>query len=110
MSLNKKKSRLIIIDNEKFRWVVSPSSGYLVYVAEKEEVKGRKIEVFIDSDINDYWVEFPNVSNLNLKIVKPKDSESIIRQALKLNWNPEEKGKPIVFDLIDDKLKKRVNT
>jgi len=49
-------------------------------------------------------VEFPNVNHLNLKIIKPKDTASIIRQALDLKWRPEDKGKPVVFDLVDDKL------
>lgn len=92
MSLNKKKSRLISIDNEQFRWVISPDSGFIVFVAEKETIKGRKIEVYISS---------------NDKIIKPKDSESIIRQALDLGWNFIEKGKPIVFDLIEEKLVSR---
>jgi len=107
MALSKKKSRIITIENEKFRWVISPSSGYLVYVAEKEDVKGRKIEVYIKSYINDFWVKFPHVKDLKLKIIKPKDSESIIKQALKLGWIPEEKGRPIVFDLVNNKLIKR---
>jgi hypothetical protein len=58
-------------------------------------------------DIPTLWVEFPKVDNLNLKIIKPKDSEAIIRQALQLGWNPEEPGSPIVYDLIDNKLLKR---
>jgi hypothetical protein len=44
---------------------------------------------------------------LNLKIIKPKDSETIIRQALELGWNPEESGSPIVYDLIDNNLLRR---
>jgi len=107
MALNKKKSRVITIDNEKFRWTISLGSGYLIFVAEKEAMKGRKIEVYIASDINEYWVDFPNVTDLNLKIVTPKDAASIIQQVLKLGWNPEEKGSLIVFDWVNDQLEKR---
>lgn len=107
MALNKKKSRRIIVDKEEFRWTISPGSGYLIFVAEKEGVKGKKIEVYIDSEINYFWVKFPDVNDLNLKVIKPKDSASIIKQALTLDWHPEEKGKPIVFDLVSDKLIKR---
>jgi hypothetical protein len=44
--------------------VISPDSGFIVFVAEKETIKGRKIEVYISS---------------NDKIIKPKDSELVIR-------------------------------
>ena len=108
MALPKKKSRIILIDNVKYRWLVGPNDGYNVFVAQKEGIKGRIIEVYFETDINALWLEFPNIDHLNLKIIKPKESEAIIRQALQLGWNPEEKGNPIVYDLIDSKLSKRV--
>ena len=104
MALPKKKSRTISIDNIKYRWLVGPNDGYNVFVAQKEGVEGRIIEVLFDTDISSFWVEFPNIDHLNLKIIKPKDSESIIRQALQLGWDPEEKGNPIKYDLIDNTL------
>jgi len=107
MALPKKKSRIINIDNTQYRWLVGPNDGYNVFVAEKENVKGQKIEVYFDTDINAYWVEFPNVDGLNLKILKPKDAELIIRQALKDGWHPESKRSPIVFDLKNEKIIKR---
>lgn len=107
MSLSKKKSRTIVVGNSTFRWVVSPDSGYGVFVAEKENFKGRKIEVYFDTDVDSYWLEFPDVENLNLRVITPKDAASIISQALKLGWNPEERGKPLVFDLDDENLIKR---
>jgi hypothetical protein len=104
MALPKKKSRTIVVDGIKYCWLVGPNDGYNVFVAQKEGIHGRIIEVYFDTDVNSFWVEFPNVDNLNLKIIKPKDSESIIRQAIQLGWNPDEKGTPIVYDLIDNKL------
>lgn len=109
MALPKKKSRLIVVDNKQFRWLVGSNDGYNVFVAEIENYKARKIEVYFDTDIDSYWVEFPNVEHLNLKILMPKDAESIIKQAINLGWNPEEKGKPLVFDWADDQLTKRGN-
>jgi hypothetical protein len=103
MTLPKKKSRTILIDEIKYRWLVGPNDEYNVFVAELEEVNGRIIEVYFNS----YLGEFPYSENLNLKIIKPKDSEIIIRQALKLGWNPNEKGKPLVYDLINDTVIKR---
>jgi len=104
MALSKKKSRLITIDSTVYRWVIGPNDGYNVLVAHREDVQGCKIEVYFDTYINSYWIEFPNASHLNLKILKPKDAEIIIRQALDNGWNPEAKGKPMVFDWKDELL------
>ncbi|MFT3701764.1 MAG: hypothetical protein QM802_05315 [Agriterribacter sp.] len=107
MAFSRKKSRTVLIDNIKYCWLVGSNDGYNVFVAQKEVGTGRKIEVYFETDINSYWVEFLNVDKLNLKIIKPKDSETIIRQALQLGWNPEQKGSPLVYDLIDNRVVKR---
>lgn len=107
MTLSRKKSRKIVVGNENFRWVISPDGGYIVFVAEHYEFNGRKIQVYINSDIDQFWVDFPNCEGMDLKIIKPKDAESIISQAITYGWNPKEKGTSIVFDLIDNLLIKR---
>ena len=107
MALNKKKSRLITIDSEQYRWVVSSNSGFNVFVAEKEDVKGGKIEVYFDRYINKHKSRFVPGAKEELKIIKPKDAESIIRQAIIKGWNPDEKGRPVVFDLEGDILMER---
>lgn len=107
MAIPKKKSRIITIDDIQYRWIVGPNDGYNVFVAEKENVKGRKIEVYFETNISSFWIKFPNAESLNLKILKPNDAESIIKQALKIGWNPDEKGNPLVFDWIEEKLIKR---
>lgn len=104
MALPKKKSRLITIDAHQFRWLVGPNDGYNVFVAQKEEVNGQKIEVYFETEINKVWTEFPHIQNMNLKILKPKDAESIIRQAIQLGWYPDAHGRPLVFDLKGDAL------
>ena len=107
MTLTKKKSRPIAIDNEKYRWLISPrEKGIIAFIAEKENSNGSIIEVKIESDINEFWTEFPNVNGMNLKVIKPKDAESIIRQAKNLGWNPEQYGKPNKFVYDGNKLKK----
>lgn len=107
MALPKKKSRIINIDGNQYRWLVGPNDGYNVFVAEKEGVAGQKIEVYFDTEIDKYWTEFPNISGLNLKILKPKDAAFIIRQALEQGWEPEKKGSPVVFDWKNDIVTKR---
>ena len=88
--LSKKKSRPITVDGSNYRWVVSPDSGYVIFVAESADAPARIIEVYTDSDIDRMWLEFPDLEGLNLRIIKPKDAENIIRQAVGLGWRSSE--------------------
>ncbi|MCO7222703.1 hypothetical protein [Pleionea sp. CnH1-48] len=90
------------MDECRYRWVISPASGYVVFVAESANDPARKVEVYIGSGINQMWLEFPSVDGLNLKVITPKDAAAIIRQALKLGWIPDERGAPFVFDYHED--------
>ncbi|NOU95606.1 hypothetical protein GC093_20575 [Paenibacillus sp. LMG 31456] len=107
MTLSKKGSRKIIVNDEEFRWIISPSKDFISLIAEHGHEKGRRIEVYIKSDINRLWVEFPHIDDQNLKVITPKDTSFIISEAIKQGWNPKEKGKPMVFDLNGDSLVKR---
>jgi hypothetical protein len=97
MTLSKKGLRNITVNREIYSWKISPNRGYIVLVVEQSSKKGRRLEVKIKTDINDYWVEFPNVDELDLKIITPKDISIIINEALVHGWNPSEKGKPMSF-------------
>lgn len=99
MTVSKKNSRRIVVKDEMYRWTVSPDSGFLVFVAEHGTIKGRRIEVYVRSEINHLWTNFPNTNEMNLKIIKPSDAAQFITQAIYLGWNPQQAGKPIVFDL-----------
>ncbi|MBH5320363.1 hypothetical protein I6N90_21455 [Paenibacillus sp. GSMTC-2017] len=98
IDINKKSSRKIVVRNEQYSWTVSPDSGYVITIAEHEIYKGRRLEVYIQSDIDSYWVNFPNTEHLNLKIIRPRDVEFFICQAIDQGWEPSVKGTPIVFD------------
>lgn len=98
MTIGKRKSRTININGEIFRWVVSPGSGFLVFVLEHETIKGQRIEVYIESDTNDYWINFPYIENMNLRLVKPYVVRRMIVQAISLGWKYKETGRPIVFN------------
>lgn len=104
MSLSKKNSREINVEGQKFRWTISPKENQIIFVAESSETKGQKIEVTIDSDINRFWVEFPNVDTLNLKVITPKDAVNIITQALHSGWTPKDKGPSLSFEFKNEKL------
>lgn len=104
MALRKRNSRTILVDNTRYRWLVSPNKGFVVVVVQQENSNGQKIEVRFTTDINSFWLEFPATENMNLKIVSPRITEAMIRQALNLGWQPEKSGKPLVFNFIDNNL------
>lgn len=104
MSLSQKNSREINVAGQNFRWTISPKRNQIIFVAESSEEKGQKIEVSIDSNIDRYWVEFPDVADLNLKVITPKGAGNIISQALDSGWTPSDKGPPLRFEFKNEKL------
>jgi hypothetical protein len=104
MALPKKKARIITVDRIQYNWLVGPNDGFNLFVAQKLGVQGQKIEVYFNTDLNAHWTELPYTSPLNLKIIKPREAAVIIQQALQLGWRPDEKGKPLVYDLLGESL------
>jgi hypothetical protein len=106
--LSKRKSRLITVAGQSFRWAVSPDSGYVVFVAEHAANPGRRINIYVTTDINDNGPSFPDFESLNLKIITPGVAAKYIEQALAVCWMPEIKGPPMLFDAVaKDELVKR---
>ncbi|MCR8842896.1 hypothetical protein NQ117_04325 [Paenibacillus sp. SC116] len=61
VTLSKKGSRTITVENELYSWAISAKGkGSLVLIIGHRMEKGQKIEVHLQSDINDYWTEFPH--------------------------------------------------
>lgn len=79
-----------MVDSIRYRWLVSPSKGFVIVVVQQENTNGQKIEVYFQTDINSFWLEFPNTENLHVKIISPKNTESMIRQALHLGWQTDQ--------------------
>lgn len=99
MTLSKKGSRKIVVGDEEYRWTISATTrGRIVLIVEHGKEKGKRIEVQIQSDINEFWDEFPHVHDLKLKVVKPKEVAIIIIEAIEQGWRPREKGVPLGFD------------
>ena len=107
MALPKNKSRIITIDQAKFRCMVGPNDGYNIFYAELDQAKRQMIHVYFDMYQSYYDGGAPIKEKSNLKILKPKDFETIIRQALEQGWNPIGGGTPMLFDLKGDILIKR---
>lgn len=79
MTLRKKGSRTIVVDNIRYRWLISPNRDFVIAIVQQEDCNGQKIEVHIATDIDSFWVEFPQTNHLNLKVVTPADLETVIR-------------------------------
>ncbi len=100
MTMNKKSSREITVGEERYTYVISPAAkGLLALTIEHEEVKGQKIRLYIKSEINEFWVEFPYVEDLNLKLIKPSEISLIIEEALFRGWTPKNKGPMITYNI-----------
>ena len=108
MTLSKKGSRKIVVGDEEYRWTITATTkGQIVLIVEHGTEKGQRIEVQIQSDINEIWVEFPHVDDLNLKVVKPKEVVIIILEANEQGWRPRKKGSPLGFDWDNSSLNSR---
>lgn len=107
MSLSKKKSRKIVVDGLEYRWSPSQDSGFMILVVQHISGKGKKVEVIISDDKNiiiengSYSIEFGDTNKL---IITPRLVETIVKDSIKLGWNPIEKGPPVQLTLNDKKL------
>lgn len=105
MTLSKRKSRKIIVDDQEFRWSPSQDSGYMVLVAQHISGKGKKLEVIISDDKNiivengSYSIE---VGSSSMLIITPKLVEQVIKDALEMGWNPLKNGPPVASSLNDN--------
>jgi hypothetical protein len=102
MAFPKKESKIITIDEVKYRWMVGPNDDYNYFYAQNERGEGQKIAVQFGMYIDENKI--PHVTKSDLIIIKPREAELIIRQALVLGWNADEKGPTLFFRLNGDKV------
>ena len=107
MSISKRKSRKISVDGQDYRWSPSQDSGYIVLVVQHLSGKGKKIEVVISDNKNiivengSYSIELGDTNKL---IITPKLVEALIRDSIKIGWNPKETGSPVELTFNEGKL------
>lgn len=96
-----------MVDEEVYKWTVSPDSGYAVFVAESGTIKGSRVEVIVPSYCNDYWPSFPYVKEHNMRVVTPGDAARFISQAILQGWEPQKRGSPMLFSLVNETIIRR---
>lgn len=110
MGISKRKSRKIVVDGHDYRWSPSQDSGYMVLVVQNFSGTGKKLEVLISDDRNiviengSYSIEVGDSKKL---IITPKLVETVIRDSIKIGWNPYIAGPPAQLSLNDDTLEIR---
>ncbi len=107
MTLPKKKSRPITVDEMNFRYAISTSridddSNFLLNLTVQTasgEGSLLKIEGMITRD---FWLDFSELSNYSKEdypMLYPSDISKIIKLALKNGWKPYKRGKPYILKL-----------
>jgi len=110
MTLSKRKSRKIVVNDEEYRWSPSQDSGFMVLVVQIESGKGKKLEIVISDDKNvvvengNYSIENGDVDKL---LITPSLVQKLITDALSMGWNPKELGSPVELSLIGNVLEVR---
>lgn len=111
MSLSKRKSRKIVVDDLEYRWSPSQDSGYMVLTVQHVSGRGMKIETFISDGKNiviengSYSIEVGSVDKL---IITPGLVRKVIQDARLMGWNPLENGKPLMLRLNENEMKLQV--
>lgn len=95
-----------MISDCAFLWVVSASQDTLTLIIQPDNNKNTKITVLIASNINCYWSCFPNVNELNIKVIKPSEVRKIIEYAIMDGWDPKTDEKKYTYKYYDNKLEK----
>ena len=96
MGIARKGSRSIEVADQRFRWVVSPDSDYMVLVAELADEPGQRLEVqvkYSHTDTNNQYVA-----------ITPSVVRCAIELALLEGWSPRARGLPPFRLLNSDRI------
>jgi hypothetical protein len=102
MAIPKKSSRPIHVDGIQYRWRIRHQPTYvqaltqftLSFAVELAEDPGAKLVVIMPQVRPDNWFNDPTP-----EAVLPSHVEKLIRQALKLGWQPDFPGSPFEMNL-----------
>lgn len=60
-----------MVEGITYRWLVGPNDGYNVFVAQKEGIEARIIEVYFSTYINALWKYARKASHLRATVSRP---------------------------------------
>src|SRR5215212_8532742 len=96
MAIPRKHSRPIVVDGQKYRWIVKRKSDYnfepqkgMVFTVQEEDGAGALLIVELARPQLDYWLHHQQSAPIT-----PNEIASWIRQAIAQGWQPKAKGKP----------------
>jgi hypothetical protein len=105
--IKSKKFRKINVDGEIYGWIVGSCKGFLIINIMPYFYDGSKLEIYVESDIARFWVDFPNVKGYNLRVIKPKDVRISILKAIEKGWVPKNKSDNRTYYLVGEDLAKK---
>ncbi|OCT13553.1 hypothetical protein A8709_18340 [Paenibacillus pectinilyticus] len=67
MIIRKKGSRIIIVGQDSYRWIITPSEkGILTLTVHHDGIKGQLLRINIESDINESRAMNPRITTRRL--------------------------------------------
>lgn len=93
MGLPKKGTRIITVNETTYRWVVSPSDGYLYLIIEHNDFSGQRLNAgfkFHNTYVYDKDNEYQKWAQRCL--ITPSLVKSVILLALDKGWKPQARG------------------
>lgn len=99
MTIPQKGSRTINIDGIKYRWTVSPDSGYMWLIVEQTEASGQRLEAYFEyHDVHESGGQTGRITGQR-RSISPTIVRDIIVHALANGWKPQQRGlKPARLD------------
>ena len=98
------KFRKINIDGDVYGWMIKGIRGYSILHVEPFYEDGSRLEVYVESDLWNFWIDFPKCKDYNLRVITPKEIRFIILKAISKGWNPKNKSDSRLFYLINEDL------
>ena len=108
MSITKKGSRKITINNEDYRWLIRRKATYeqwayeesMLHVAIERAIKPSSVLHIVTDKRHPQ-----NISNKEISTITPKDISIWIIEALNLGWNTNENGGPFHVKIEKGKMR-----
>lgn len=109
MAIPKKGTRIITVEQERYRWLIRRKATYTqsvygtgrIHIAiEHAEPPGTALFIYTDREHS------KDCNTKPVMPVTPTDISNWVKQALQLNWKPELKGSPLSVLIENGKMKK----